>query len=703
MHRRLLSLLVPILMLVVVGTTAAAVHEGYALIDRLDADREAGTLSADEALLYKFYYVFEHDKLPADYRPAGFPPLKCATPLVQEYEQLRDSLGKSTIDEIEAFLAPKGGAKATYVSPSGIFNLTYETTGDDAVPAEDTDPANGVPDFVEKCALYMDHSWDVEINDAGFPAPTYSSYYQIDFEDMTAYGYTSPTSTTRSRITLHNTFTGFPPNDDPEGDVWGAAKVTCAHEFKHASQRAGSYWSEGGWVEVDAVWTEDLVYDYVNDYYNYLSSDCGITSPQLPLNDGGSGTYEDCIWQLWMSETYGNDIIVDFWNYRRSNSGENVLTSYDTILDAYGSSLEEGIALFGGFNSVCNTRAIAGIGYEEAADYPLPALGYFGSYPHTITGTLDHLSSRLLLYLFFTPGEPGVLHLSFDGDDIATMGLVAVVKKNDDSGVFEPIPLDGDTDAEWDVSVPLGEMYSCAIAITNTTTNMNGRPWSLTVSKEIPPDPVVDLSAATLEMELDIDDSGTEGLTITNLGLAGSTLDYDVVLSDVPNPLKAYAPLSWLSVDIDNGSLGSGDDDLLTLTFDATGLVEDVYTGYVVIESNAPSTPDVVTATLTVNDPGTDVGDSPHVFAMKGNHPNPFNPSTRVDFVLADAGLATVDVLDLQGRVVKTLHAGPLGAGPASVVWDGTDDDGRVVSSGTYLARVRAGGGSATHKMTLAK
>jgi len=178
----------------------------------------------------------------------------------------------------------------------------------------------------------------------------------------------------------------------------------------------------------------------------------------------------------------------------------------------------------------------------------------------------------------------------------------------------------------------------------------------------------------------------------------------DDLYTDVSDAVfTIYDTVPWLSVDIDNGDLGLGENDLLTFTFDATGLAEGVYTGYAVFFSNAASSPDVVTATLTVNDPGTAVGDSPHVFALKGNYPNPFNPSTKVSFAIPEAGQVTIDVLDLQGRVVRTLHSGHLDAGFASVVWDGTDVDGRQMASGTYMARLSAAGRTATHKMTLAK
>jgi hypothetical protein len=86
-----------------------------------------------------------------------------------------------------------------------------------------------------------------------------------------------------------------------------------------------------------------------------------------------------------------------------------------------------------------------------------------------------------------------------------------------------------------------------------------------------------------------------------------------------------------------------------------------------------------------------------------GNHPNPFNPSTTVNFVLEKDGPASVKVYDLKGRLVRVLANASLAAGPQSVSWDGLNDAGRRTGSGVYLVRVVAGSQSAEHKMVLLK
>jgi hypothetical protein len=140
---------------------------------------------------------------------------------------------------------------------------------------------------------------------------------------------------------LHPNYQGFPFNDDPDGDVLGALRVTVAHELKHAIQRMYSNWIEDNWLELDATWIEDLVYDEVNDYVNIVRLPSSpFTAPQTPLNAGGSGSYEDCNWEHFQSQKFGADFMRQFWERRAVNS-EPVMSTYRATFEAYGVSLED--------------------------------------------------------------------------------------------------------------------------------------------------------------------------------------------------------------------------------------------------------------------------------------------------------------------------------------------------------------------------
>jgi PKD repeat protein len=83
--------------------------------------------------------------------------------------------------------------------------------------------------------------------------------------------------------------------------------------------------------------------------------------------------------------------------------------------------------------------------------------------------------------------------------------------------------------------------------------------------------------------------------------------------------------------------------------------------------------------------------------------PNPFNPSTAIAFSLVQPTQTTVTIFNLKGEVVRTLVKGTLPAGDHSVVWNGTDDNGRSLASGVYFSMVRSGSQTSVAKMVMLK
>ncbi len=83
--------------------------------------------------------------------------------------------------------------------------------------------------------------------------------------------------------------------------------------------------------------------------------------------------------------------------------------------------------------------------------------------------------------------------------------------------------------------------------------------------------------------------------------------------------------------------------------------------------------------------------------------PNPFNPHCTLRFELPAAGPARLAVFDVAGRLVRVLAEADLAAGPAAFPWDGRDDQGNNVGSGTYLARLEAGGAVAVTPLQLVR
>ncbi len=91
----------------------------------------------------------------------------------------------------------------------------------------------------------------------------------------------------------------------------------------------------------------------------------------------------------------------------------------------------------------------------------------------------------------------------------------------------------------------------------------------------------------------------------------------------------------------------------------------------------------------------------PDEVALLPNYPNPFNPSTTIEYTLDAAQDVQLDVFNLLGRRVRTLVSGPQQAGRYTLNWDATDSHGKRLPSGVYLARLEAGENRQIVKMTL--
>jgi hypothetical protein len=85
------------------------------------------------------------------------------------------------------------------------------------------------------------------------------------------------------------------------------------------------------------------------------------------------------------------------------------------------------------------------------------------------------------------------------------------------------------------------------------------------------------------------------------------------------------------------------------------------------------------------------------------NYPNPFNPTTTIGFAVTSEGEVSIAIYNLKGQLVRGLVSGVYRSGSYSVTWDGTDDDGRTVSSGIYFYRMLAGEYVSMRRMILLK
>lgn len=89
---------------------------------------------------------------------------------------------------------------------------------------------------------------------------------------------------------------------------------------------------------------------------------------------------------------------------------------------------------------------------------------------------------------------------------------------------------------------------------------------------------------------------------------------------------------------------------------------------------------------------------TPLVFEIQTNYPNPFNAQTMIQYSLAKPGLVTITVYDILGREIENVLDQFQQAGYHSITWDAGE-----MSSGVYFYRITTGANSLTGHMTLIK
>ena len=87
--------------------------------------------------------------------------------------------------------------------------------------------------------------------------------------------------------------------------------------------------------------------------------------------------------------------------------------------------------------------------------------------------------------------------------------------------------------------------------------------------------------------------------------------------------------------------------------------------------------------------------------AVYQNVPNPFVGTTTIGFEMPRRGRVKVDIVSVDGRIIRSLFDDSVLPGKHSVDWDGRDSGGDLVASGVYLYRVRSDSSVITKKMIL--
>jgi hypothetical protein len=327
-----------------IDTSSANAPRGRHIAERtvtgkIDAAYQSGEIDSETALLYTVYAVKDMGKLPQ--RLTSDKSVRCGTLSLLEVWRNLDRVSRMTRQVLEAYLQRPSLSGPESVITTTRFKIHYTTSGSDAVS----------PDYADDVASYAEKSWTDEVDGMGWDAPPPDG---VDGDEYDIYimnsggggwvGYCQPEG----------------EGPDPEQDDYtshiviatglgtGLAQVTVAHEFNHACQFSYSASEAGFWYENCAVWMEDMVYDRVNDYINYISIDWDnpIYWPELPITTAnGEYEYGAAPWVFYLTERHADDDIPRrIWERNGLVSGNETVNDIDFILSAYyGSSFHEAL------------------------------------------------------------------------------------------------------------------------------------------------------------------------------------------------------------------------------------------------------------------------------------------------------------------------------------------------------------------------
>jgi hypothetical protein len=149
---------------------------------------------------------------------------------------------------------------------------------------------------------------------------------------------------------------------------------------------------------------------------------------------------------------------------------------------------------------------------------------------------------------------------------------------------------------------------------------------------------------------------------------------------------------------VTSGFIGEQFDGSVTMSFRSRGVNSSV--DFAVVNATVDGTNGLAAAT---NLASMTYKAKPTVYALSPNYPNPFNPTTTIEYSIPASGNVELAIYNAAGQKVRTLVSEHQSASFYKAVWDGRNDMGESVGSGIYFSRLVSGNFSKIQKMTLIK
>ena len=265
--------------------------------------------------------------------------------------------------------------QASYITPEGHFKIHYDTTGTHAVQLT-YDLGKSVPDWIYYSGLAYERGWNLLIDSLLYQIPPVDTVdgnevdiYLKELSNLFIYG---QTISDFMEDTINVSYIEM-DNDFSEGIYFSngldGMRVTAMHLLFHVIQLGYTFrFSDAWFFELASTWFEDVGYDEVNDYVQYIESFYNLENRSLYRTNG----YQAAIFGKFLEENYDAFVITEAWENMPSMSAE---TSLDQALKAnVAYEPEHGIsAAYGKFalwNWYTGNRHIPNLFFADGALYP---------------------------------------------------------------------------------------------------------------------------------------------------------------------------------------------------------------------------------------------------------------------------------------------------------------------------------------------
>ena len=318
---------------------------------------------------------------------------KCGFGLVNQIKLNFDNFSNEQQSTLKTLLF-RPILQKSIVSPSGFFRIHFDTTGAN-IPAYDANLS--ILENVNLIAAAFDSAYSFEVDYLGFNPPPFDNgnggdaLYDIYINETGYYGRTTPEDVINQNLNTNTSYIEIDPSYDHGFYTFGinAARVTAAHELHHAIQ-VGAYTNkydiDGFFYELTSTSMEEFVFDNVNDYYSYIKYYMDNTSRKFNRFSGIFDGYDLAIWNIYLVKSYGFEILREQWERMLA---QRAMYAISNSLVFKGTSFAKEFNKFGIWTYFTGLRAVPGLYFEEAGNYPLVKPLITISYPQYTYAEVD--------------------------------------------------------------------------------------------------------------------------------------------------------------------------------------------------------------------------------------------------------------------------------------------------------------------------